>query len=46
MVYRLIVFADGKLHVVIALSDCMFVKNERTNVASYLKVGGSGGSHG
>ena len=36
----------GKLHVVIALSDCMFVKNERTNVASYLKVGGSGGSHG
>ena len=38
--------SEGKLHVVIALSDCMFLKNERTNVASYLKVGGSGGSHG
>ena len=38
--------SEGKLHVVIALSDCMFVKNERTNAASYLKVGGSGGSHG
>ena len=36
----------GKLHVVIVLSDCMFVKNEGTNVASSLKVGGSGGSHG
>ena len=38
--------SEGKLHVVIVLSDCMFVKNERTNVASSLKVGGSGGSHG